>query len=156
VTPLDGLNRRDFPAGSALFDVELKTNKRSGVVEPGDRVKILVVNKSTKPLYVELIGSSAKGRKLILTAPGLVVRAGETYAFPPEGDGILVKGGLGKEQITLFASDATFPAGELLRGKGVSDRVVHPFYRLEPRDGRIKLMDDPVRIVKKTLDIETR
>jgi serine/threonine-protein kinase len=156
VSPLDGLNRRDFPAGGAPFEVQLKTNKRTGVVESGDKVKILVVNQSGKPLFIELIGTSAKGRMVILTAPGLVVQPGQTYTFPPTGDGIVVKGGLGKEQITLFASDVAFPAGELLRGKGVSDRVIHAFYRLEPKDGRLKLQDDPVRVVKKTIDIETR
>jgi serine/threonine-protein kinase len=156
VAALDGLNRRDFPAGPAPVEVELKTNKRTGVIEPGHRVKILVVNKSGKPLYIELIGTSAKGRKVILTAPDLVVQPRQTYTFPTEGDGLLVKGGLGKEQITLFASDARLPPSELLRGKGVSDRVVHPFYRLESRDGRLRLTYDPVRVVKKTLDIETR
>jgi serine/threonine-protein kinase len=162
VTPVDGFNRRDFPAGAAPFDVELKTNKPSGVLVAGDLIKILVVNKSTKKLFIELIGSSAKGAKVIVTSPGLVVEPGQTYATPA----FKVRGEVGKEQITLYASDVAFPAGELLtttpdeaskkRGRRIADRVVHAFYRLENKNGRLQLTGEPVRLVKKTIDIETR
>jgi hypothetical protein len=44
----------------------------------------------------------------------------------------------------------------VLRGKDVSDRFVHRFQSLEKRDGRTIVAGDPGRIVKQTLDIETR
>jgi serine/threonine-protein kinase len=157
VTPLDGLNRRDFPAGPPPFEVELKTSKKTNVFEPGDEAFVLVHNKSAHPLFIELIGTSARGEKVLLAASSTVVKPGETFCFPGEGKrGLTVKGGLGKEQITLFASDAAFAGGELLRGQGVSDRVVHPFFRFERKDGRLKLVGGPARLLKKTIEIETR
>ena len=68
----------------------------------------------------------------------------------------IIQPSLGKEQITLLASDREFPAGELLRGKGVTDRVVHRFYFPHRKDGRATLNDDAARMVKKTLEIETK
>ena len=78
-----------------------------------------------------------------------MLKAGESFRFPSEG-AIRIQGGLGKEQITVFASDAAFPAGELLRGKDAVDRVVHP-----DDDGHHRGYD-PARILKKTIQIETR
>ena len=63
---------------------------------------------------------------------------------------------MGKEQITLFASDAEFPAGVILRGKDVTDRLVHAFQTLERRGDRTVVVGDPARVVKRTLEIETR
>ncbi|MGZ3337669.1 MAG: hypothetical protein ACXVBV_20315, partial [Isosphaeraceae bacterium] len=74
------------------------------------------------------------------------VRAGQQYRFPPEG-AIKVRGGLGKEWITVFASTTEFPPGELLRGQDVVDRVVHRFQAAADRD---------TRILKKTIEVETR
>ena len=58
-----------------------------------------------------------EGEKVILAPSPTRVRPGQQYRFPPEG-AIKVRGGLGKEQITVFASDAAFPPGELLAGPG--------------------------------------
>jgi serine/threonine-protein kinase len=58
--------------------------------------------------------------------------------------------------VTVFASDQEFPAGEVIRGKDVADRVVHRFYTLDQEAGRIRVQADPVRIVKRTIEIETR
>ena len=71
-----------------------------------------------------------------------------------------VDGGLGKEQITLFASPEAFAAGELLRaerrpGYAIADRVRHGFDRLERKTGRWRVAR-PAILVKKTLEIETR
>ena len=67
---------------------------------------------------VELIGTSIRGEKVILVPSTTVVRAGQTYKYPPEGN--IVQPELGKELITLFASDQPFPGGEVLRGEGVA------------------------------------
>jgi serine/threonine-protein kinase len=156
VVPLDGLTRRDYAPNPAPILVELKTNKKNNVFEPGDELVILVTNRSDRELFIELIGTSVRGEKVIAVPAGTRVRAGETYRHPPEGKVLRIRGGLGKEQITLFASATRFPAGELLRGRGVADRVVHPFYELEQRDGRRRVRFDPARVVKKTIEIETR
>jgi serine/threonine-protein kinase len=155
VVPLDGLNRRDFAVSPADLAVELKTSKHNNVFEPGDEVAIFVANKSHQDIHIELIGSSAKGNKVILTPGVTVVKPGQQYRYPSQGT-LKVQGGLGKEQITLFAGFKAFPAGVLLRGKGVSDRVVHPFYDLHRADGRLRVGFDAAQLVKKTIDIETR
>jgi hypothetical protein len=156
VVPVDGLTRRDFQAIPAPFEVELRTNKKNNLFEPGDELVILVTNRSARDIHVELIGSSARGQKTVLVPSSTLVRAGQEVRYPPEGQGIRIRGGLGKEQVTLFAGEAEFPAGEVLRGQGVTDRVVHPFYGLDRTGRRVRLSFDPARLVKKTIDIETR
>ena len=78
---------------------------------------------------------------------------------------IRIRGNLGKEQITLFASDVELPSFERLRckeklaekGEVVSDLVVHSFYKIEKDSkGRFKVVGDVDRLVKKTIEIETR
>ncbi len=156
VVPLDGHSRRDYPAGPAPFKVELTTNKKTNVFQPGDTLFVFVANQSPHTLDIELIGSGTRGGKKIL-ASGVRVGPGQTFQHPPQGKpGIPISPRLGKEQITLFASDTEFPAGELLRGKGVASRVVHPFFGLERKDGRVKVTGDLTRLMKKTIDIETR
>ena len=152
ILPLDALTRRDVPPAAAEFDVALATSKKNNVFAPGDEMVITVTNTSSKALHIELIGTSARGRKVILTPSGTVVEPGQSYRFPAEG-AIRIRERLGKEQITVFASDATFPAGELLRGKDVADRVVH---RFDFERSRADRGFDPARVLKKTIEIETR
>ncbi|WP_162136292.1 c-type cytochrome domain-containing protein [Zavarzinella formosa] len=157
VVPLDGDIRRDFPVVNAPFQVELKTNKKNNVFEPGDEMRVTITNKSEKTLYVELIGTSAKGRKVILLNSKTRLEPGKSLHFPESGQpAIQIRGGLGREQITLFASDMEFPAGKVLRGKDVTDRVIHEFQTLERKDGRTVIVGDPAQVVKKTLEIETK
>ena len=156
LAPLDGLSRRDYPAGAAPFAVDLKTNKKNNVFEPGDQLVVSVTNRSEKTLHIELIGTSTQGKKVILTQNGLTLAAGGTFRFPESGKSIHIRGGLGKEQITLFASDQPLPQGILLRGKDVTDRVMHKFQRLLRQDGRVVIVGDTHRVVKKSLEIETR
>lgn len=155
VVPLDGLTRRDFAFSSLSAEVKLKTNKKNNSFELGDKLVIVVANRSHKDVCIELVGTSARGRKVILTPAGTVVKAGQHYRYPPTG-AIRVRGGLGKEQVTLFAGAAPFPAGELLRGQRVADRVVHPFYLLRRKGKRLRLRFDPAPLVKQTIEIETR
>jgi mono/diheme cytochrome c family protein len=154
--PLDGLTRRDFEPLPPPFAVELKTNKKNNIFEPGDTLVIFVANKSSRDLYIELVATGARGEKVILAGADTVVRPGEEYRFPPEGKAIKIRGRLGKELLTVFASDAPFPPGELLRGKGVTDRVVHPCDHWRRSDKFAGPRYDPARIVKKTITIETR
>ena len=75
---------------------------------------INVANTSGKDLFIELIGTSA-GPKDDPGASTTVVKAGESFRFPPKGE-IRIRGNLGKEQITVFASDVPIPPGVLLHG----------------------------------------
>jgi serine/threonine-protein kinase len=152
VVPLDGVTRRDVQPQPSSLAVELATNKKSNVFEPGEQLEIVVTNKSGKDIHIELVGTSAKGKKVLLAPHTTVVKAGQRYRWGP----IKIQSGLGKEQVTVFACDTVFPAGELLRGQDVADRFVHPFYKLERTGKRFGLQFDPARMVKKTIEFETR
>lgn len=154
VVPLDGLTRTDFPPVKAPFDVDLTTNRKNNTFAPGDDLVILVTNRSKSDLHIELIGTGAKGEKIILVPASTIVKPSETFRFPDKGS-IKVRPTLGKEQIALFACDQPFPAGELLRGQGTTDRVFHDFYRSNP--GKPLTPEfDASRMVKRTLVIETK
>ena len=154
VVPLDGLTRTDFPPVKAAFDVELTTNRKNNTFAPGDELILFVTNRSKSDLHIELIGTGAKGEKIIVVPATTVVKPGEQFRFPDKGS-IKVRPTLGKEQITLFACDQPFPEGELLRGKGTTDRVFHDFYRFKA--GRPPTPEfDASRMVKRTVVIETK
>jgi serine/threonine-protein kinase len=154
-TPLvaiDGVLRRDHPAGALGAEVELKTNKPNNLFEPGDELVVSVTNKSARPVHVELVGTSSRGRKVLLTPKAVVVKPGETFKLDP----VQVRAGVGREQLTLLASAEPLPPAEVLRGNGVTDRVVHRFYKLTSESARPRLTADAAAVVKKTIDIETR
>ena len=154
-TPLvaiDGVLRRDHAAGALGTEVDLKTNKPNNLFEAGDELVVSVANKSAKPVHVELVGTSSRGRKVLLTPKPVVVKPGETFKL----DSVRVRAGVGREQVTLLASVDPLPPAELLRGNEVTDRVVHKFYKLTAEAGRSRLTADAAAVVKKTIDIETR
>ncbi|HET6574506.1 MAG TPA: c-type cytochrome domain-containing protein [Fimbriiglobus sp.] len=155
--PVDGVLRRDHPAGALGAEVELKTNKPNNLFEPGDELVVTVTNKSLKPIHAELIGTGTRGEKVLLTPKPVVIEPGKSFRFPPAGGEVVkVRGSLGKEQVTLFASHDPLPTAELLKGNGVTDRVVHRFYKLTTAGGRAKLSADADDVLKKTIEIETR
>jgi hypothetical protein len=149
---IDGVLRRDHPAGTLAADVELRTNKPNNLFEPGNELVVSVTNKSARPVHIELVGVSSRGRMVQLTPKPVVVKPGETFKLDP----VTIKPGVGKEQVTLLASADPLPTPELLRGNGVTDRVVHRFYKLTTEAGRSRLTADAAAVVKKTIDIETR
>lgn len=162
IVPLDGVIRLDYTPPAE--HVELKTNKANNVFQPGDDLVVKVVNRSSRDMYIELVGTSVRGRKVVLAPATTVVKAGQEYEWPPKGQAIKIQPQLGKEQITLFASPQRFAPGQILSvpkkeyeaGRIVLDRYVHPFYQAE-RDGqRYKLPYDPGLILKKTIELETR
>ena len=154
-TPLvafDGVLRRDHSAGALGVEVELKTNKPNNLFEPGDELVVSVTNKSARSVHVELVGTSSRGRKVLLTPKPVVVKPNETFKLEP----VVIKPGVGREQVTLLASPDPLAPAELLRGRGVTDRVVHRFYKPTTESGRFRLTADAAAVVKKTIDIETR
>lgn len=158
-TPLvaaDGISRRDHAAGALgaavlLQAIDPKTNKAKTFFKPGDELVVSVTNKSAEPVHAELIGTGIRGEKVLLTAKPVIVKPGDTFKLNP----VTIQPNLGKEQVTLLASFDKLPPAELLRGTGVTDRVVHRFYALAA-DASAKLTADAAGVVKKTIDIETR
>ena len=149
VVPLDGLARQNFPPDDRNVGVQLATNRPGNVFAAGDKLQITVANKSGNDYYIELVGTSEKGEKTILAPATTIVKARETFRFPETG-AMTVQAGVGKEQITLFACDEAFPAGEVLRGYGTTDRLFHRFYRLRYVTGRTQLEFDPTKMIKRT------
>jgi serine/threonine protein kinase len=152
ILALDGLTHPTFQP-VPRFDVKLFTkNQGNGeeatVFAPGDQMVIFVHNTSDRDLFIELISSDSEGKKGIVAEAPMLLRRGQTYRYPPGERGIDIKDRPGKEQLILFASAARFPPGELFRGAGVTDRVVHPFYR-SPDTA-------PTKTAKIGLEIETR
>lgn len=155
VIPLDGLGRSDYPAGNAALNVSLGTNRPNNIFAPGDELVVFITNRSTADVNVELIGTSAQGKKVILVPSTTTLSSGQQFRFPKTGS-IKIQGGLGREHLTVFAATDQFEAGVLLRGKDVVDRVVHPFFALSRDDGSVKAGFDPGKLIKKTIAIETR
>lgn len=153
--PIDGVSRANFPPGQANVDVELTTSRKNNTFQPGDDMVIYVTNRSHKPIYAELIGRSNRGRMVILAPSTTVIGPQGTYRYPPQGS-IKIRGGLGKEQIILYASTTAFGPGELLRGDYVTDRVVHPFYYVRKEGNRLRLIYDVQYLTKRTIEIETK
>ena len=152
---LDSLGRTDFPPDAAPFDVELSTNRKNNVFAPGDEAQIFVTNRSTQDLFIELIGTSPEGEKTILAPSKTQLKAGAKFQFPEKG-GLKVQPGVGRESVTLFASTKEFPAGKLMRGKRVIDRVVHGFDQTEKDGAQLRPKFDTTKIVKRTVEIEVK
>lgn len=167
VVPIDGLQRPNVlpDLRKALFarkiDLKIKTpsNTPSTVLAKDEGVTIVVSNNSEKPVNIELVLTSARGEISVL-GPYRLFKPGEKKEYGP----YRVQPGLGKELITIYASDAPFPPGEVVgirynqyKGGVVSDRFVHHLYKFQDQGGRPKLMYEGYpRIVKKTIEVETR
>jgi len=156
VIPIDGLTRRDFHPDQSEIDVELKTNKPNNIFAPGDKMFMTVANRSSKAVYIELIGTSSQGKIALLTPSSTKVAPGQKFRHPAEGFLEIQNKELGKEEITVFASETDFPPGLLLRGRDVADRFVHPFHTFQKGGERDGLQIEKTRLLKKTTTIETR
>lgn len=155
IVPLDGVTRSNFPPLAPSADVQLTTNRPGNVFAPGDEVVLTIRNNSSKSVYIELVGTSEKGEKIILLPASTMLNAQSSVRFPESG-GIVVRGGVGKEQITLFACDQPFPPGEIFRGLGTTDRFVHDFYRMKIDRETPRLEFDATRMIKRRIDLETK
>jgi mono/diheme cytochrome c family protein len=158
LVPIDGLSRPNFLAGPQLeVDLELidaSTGKKKTAFAPEDKAAILVRNRGAKPLYIELTGTSPRGRVKVLASSATVLAPGTTKRYPPT-EGFDVRGELGKEQVRLLASPNELPASQYIRGE-VTDRVIHAFYQLQKRNGRWHIAYEPDHLLKKTVEIETK
>jgi serine/threonine-protein kinase len=141
---LDANTRHDFAPLGHGPNIQITTTKNSRTFSSGDQIAAIITNQGKSEVYIELIGTGTKGEKVILVPAGQKLSPGASVRFPKEGT-IKVKPSLGHELITVFASEAEFPAGTLYQGKNIADRYVHELdlQRVSP-------------IVKKSLIIETR
>jgi serine/threonine-protein kinase len=154
--PLDGLIRGSYdPDVTPPFSLEVKTNKKGNTFQAKDEMIVFV--KPGADVYLEVVATSAAGKKTILAPSSTRVKAGQTWRFPPEGKSLKVPAGTGQEQITVIASTAPFAAGEIHGAPGVADRLIHP-HRVILRGSGIEVQVAPsaVHTIKRTLTIETR
>jgi mono/diheme cytochrome c family protein len=155
VIPVDGLTRPDFQPASDPVQVDLSTGRKGNVFAPGDELVLTVTNRSSKDAFVELIGVSTDGRRVMLIEGPRRLKAGESVKFPETG-GLKIQPTVGKEQITLYAAPAEFPPARLFRGKNIADRVVHAFYQPESSSAAVVFTEDPLELTRSTITIETR
>jgi serine/threonine-protein kinase len=155
LVPIDGVTRRDYLAPPVSHYVELKTNKKGNTFAPGDKMVITVKNKSDRTIYIELFGTGTKGNREFVTYGVLSVKPKGEYRFPDKG-ALTVKANLGKESITMYASYKYFPPGEIYRSKYDVERIIHPFYQVDVRGRRPRMLYDAYDVCKKTIDIETK
>ena len=144
VVPLDAVSRLEYAPIGRGPEVQITTTRGSRAFAAGDEIAILVSNNGKSAVFVELIGTGTKGEKIVLVQAGTKIAAGTQLRFPERAT-ILVKPGLGQEQITLFASETEFNPGIVFRGKNIADRYVHE-----------SQTESSSPIIKKTLVIETR
>jgi mono/diheme cytochrome c family protein len=155
VISIDGNNRPDYLPSDSPLDVTVSTDKKNNVFAPGDELVIFVENKGRGTVFVELIGTGTKGEKIVLVPAGSKIEPGKKLRFPESG-ALKVQAALGRELITVFASDKDFPTGKILRATNIDDRIVHPFYRMTISNGAAKILDDAITMIKRTIAIETR
>lgn len=155
ITPIDGLIREDHLAEGLSSLLVLNTNKRSNIFSPGENMVISVENNTGVNQYIELVGTSVHGRKVILTDGVIRLMAGETYRFPETGS-LTVEPKLGTETITLFANPEPYSPGKLLRGKHIADRFIHNFCNYEPDGDGPRVRQNPTRLIKKTIKLQTK
>jgi len=155
VVPLDGVSRPEYRPVTNELDVRLSTTRKSNIFAPGDELAIFVENHGPRTVFVELFGTSARGEATSILPAGAKVEPGKKIRFPETGT-ITVKSGLGRETMTLYASESEFPGAEILRASNIADRIVHPFYSLRTDKQRGLVPLDADKIIKRTLVIETR
>jgi len=153
MVPLDGLLRGDYPTARPPVDVVLTTDRPGNLLRVGEMAKLIVENRSDRPVEIEVIGTATDGTKTILDA--FPATLGPRKSASVDLD---VKPGTGRETVTLFAAAGRLPRGAVLRGRNVLDRVVRDLYVLEGDGGRSRIDADTgtLGIVKRSIALETR
>jgi serine/threonine-protein kinase len=158
VVPVDGITRNEYQRADSKVTFTVSANRKA--LQAGDVLAVTLKNTSSQPIFVEMIGTGTEGQKAVLTAEVTSVAAGATLK-----KGFKINAITGKDQITVYACDTKFEKGELLvfpdaekdKGLGVGSRFIHrQFYRLSADGGRLRPEFDAVRMVKKTIEIETQ
>jgi hypothetical protein len=93
-----------------------------------------VINRSSQAVFIALILTETNGERISLNKATIQVPFAGKYRYPP----CRIKPGLGKEQIDVFVSATTFPVD------------------IDGLIGQGKYLGDHGRMIRKTIDIETR
>ncbi len=152
---IDGVTRPDYLPPSSSMDVRISTDKPNNIFAPGDKLVVFVENRGRSPVFIELIGTGTKGEKVVLVPAGREIAAGGKLRFPETGS-INVQAALGREDITVFASESKFAGGRILRAENVDDRFVHGFYQIGHQRGGPVIGNSAEAIARRTLQIESR
>ncbi|MEQ9065735.1 MAG: hypothetical protein RLO18_03375, partial [Gimesia chilikensis] len=99
IAAVDGLTRPDHLAEGLARNLKVSTNQKSNLFSPGDEMVITIKNETGVDLFIELVGTSARGRKVALTKQVLPLKNGSVYRFPETGS-IKIQPQLGTEFIT--------------------------------------------------------
>jgi serine/threonine-protein kinase len=174
LVPIDALTRLDYGTNeNAEFDIQTRdaeTGRVKTTFIPGDKVKIVVKNRSKGAIFIEVVGTDAQGFKWVFADQNARVEPEKEFVVAHKGSEIFEVGAQrGRELVTVFACDQKFPRGELIRlpreddkgrpineGKACHDRFVHPFLKFRRAGDRVQFEFDPKSIVKKTLEISTQ
>jgi serine/threonine-protein kinase len=174
VLPLDGLAYPQYeplagPLPVTLVAVNHQTGRPATVFHPRDELQVLVTNRGPKAVYFELVNTLMDGRRFV-QVPVRRLGPGEQYCYPRDTKGkhrefFKLDENLGTDRYTVYASEEQFPPGKRLRVKVrgedltdrvIADRVVHPFYELAPDRKSILTRFNPARLVKMTIDVQTK
>jgi len=154
LVPIDGISLRTYIPNTSEIHVTLQTESGKQVFVPGEEVAFVIKNKGSRPVFVELLGRSARGRMVRILDSDTRIEGGQRHRFPSEGT-LEIQPKLGHEEVILYASETPFESATIFRGKNVADRAIHGFYQIgASHPWAIK--HDAGEIVKRTLRIETR
>ncbi|MEM9186731.1 MAG: c-type cytochrome domain-containing protein [Planctomycetota bacterium] len=159
IVPVNGVLRAEYLNDPLASEIVLRSSKKNGQLEAGDKVRVFVENNSRKAIHIDLFGTGPDGKTARLGESGTKIAAGETFQFPPKGrDPFTVQSGRGNDVFTLYASVDPLPASVVFRGKNRADRVVHTSYVLESGSSSSapRVASDAENIVKKSLVLETK
>lgn len=154
--PLDAMSQ-DVEPDPAPFKlmyfetVDAKSKEAKAQFKIGDTFVISLT--SSQDLFIEIALTDTKGDTDLLPIQR-IDRNIPAYVRPDGEDGFTIPEGtpLGKSYVTLYAAEAKFSAGEVLKARGFADHVLHRFYALDgPAAGF-----DPVKVLKRTIEIEIR
>jgi mono/diheme cytochrome c family protein len=147
MVPLDGLTRENYQAGGTPFTLEVRTNKSKNLFKTGEEV--VLVLKANKDVHVEVIATGSRGHKVVLAPATTRLKAGQELQKK-----VTAPSEAGDLQVSVLASEVAFPTGELLRGTGVADRVVHAFpVHVSGKKAEVQVAPDPGKTVKKTITV---
>jgi serine/threonine-protein kinase len=147
VVPLDGLTRANYQDSGSPFTLEVRTNRSKNVFKTGEDVVLFL--KASKDVHVEVVATGSRGHKAILAPATTRLKAGQELQKK-----ITAPAETGDIAVSVLASEGAFPTGELLRGSGVADRVVHAFpVRVNGKKAEVQVAPDPTKTVKKTLTV---
>jgi len=135
--PLDGLTLPQSEPQNAVvkvdFEVQDAAGKAAAKFQVGTTMTLYIKNTGDKRLYFQVVATTIDGDMLVFGKDRLAKDdklEPNAATFTPFD----IKGKTGREQLTIYASDAPIPPGIVLKAKKdatVSQRVVHPLDKID-------------------------